>query len=319
MEASIDSDVLIIGGGPAGCSCALYTSRSSLSTVILDKNPSAGALAITHKIANYPGTPARLSGAQLLEQMRSQAVEYGTEYRKTQVYGVSLEGDKKLVYTPDGCFGCRALVLATGAMGRSSLVKGEDTFLGRGVSYCATCDGAFYKQKEVAVYGENQEAIDEAIHLSKFASKIHWITARPPKQNLSGLEHLEGLAQIQHWKRSKIDEVIGDETGVTSVSIKSKTDSQLTELPLEGVFIYSSGSKPITDYLHDQLSLTDEGGVEVDANMMTSIPGVWAIGDIRNTPYKQAVVACSDGCIAAMSIDKYLNQRQGILVDWVHQ
>ena len=319
MEASIDSDVLIIGGGPAGCSCALYTSRSSLSTVILDKNPSAGALAITHKIANYPGTPARLSGAQLLEQMRSQAVEYETEYRKTQVYGVSLEGDKKLVYTPDGCFGCRALVLATGAMGRSSLVKGEDTFLGRGVSYCATCDGAFYKQKEVAVYGENQEAIDEAIHLSKFASKIHWITARPPKQNLSGLEHLEGLAQIQHWKRSKIDEVIGDETGVTSVSIKSKTDSQLTELPLEGVFIYSSGSKPITDYLHDQLSLTDEGGVEVDANMMTSIPGVWAIGDIRNTPYKQAVVACSDGCIAAMSIDKYLNQRQGILVDWVHQ
>ena len=319
MEGIIYSDVLIIGGGPAGCSCALYTSRSSLKTVILDKNPSAGALAITHKIANYPGTPVKLSGAQLLDQMRSQAVEYGTEYLKTQVYGVALDGEQKLVYTPDGCFSSRALVLATGAMGRSSLVKGEDTFLGRGVSYCATCDGAFYKQQEVAVYGENQEAIDEAIHLSKFASKIHWITPRPPKQKLQGLEQLESLAQVKQWKRSKIDEVIGDEDGVTGIVVKSKTDGEATNLALKGVFIYSSGSKPITDYLQDQLELTEAGGVEVDANMMTSIPGVWAIGDIRNTPYKQAVVACSDGCIAAMSIDKYLNQREGVLVDWVHQ
>ena len=141
---TIETDVVIIGGGPAGCSCALYTSRADLKTVILDKNPSVGALAITHQIANYPGVPSDISGEDLLELMRDQAVQYGTDYRRAQVVGIDTSGDWKTVFTPEGTFKGRALVVASGAMGRPASFKGEAEFLGRGVSYCATCDGAFY-------------------------------------------------------------------------------------------------------------------------------------------------------------------------------
>ena len=190
MSDFIDTDVLIIGGGPAGCACALYTARSALSTIILDKNPAVGALAITHKIANYPGVDANTSGADLLKTMREQAVSYGADYRQAQVYGIDATGDLKVVYTPEGTFRGKTLVLATGAMGRTSTLPGEDTFLGRGVSYCATCDGAFYKNQEVAVYGSNQEAIDEALVLTKFASTVHWVTNRKPSATCSGLDKL---------------------------------------------------------------------------------------------------------------------------------
>jgi thioredoxin reductase (NADPH) len=149
MMEVIECDVAIVGGGPAGCTCALYTSRADLKTVVLDKNPSVGALAITSHIANYPGVDKSMTGQELLDQMRKQAVDYGTDYRRTQVFMIDIEeGDddphNKLVYTPDGIFKARALVLATGAMGRvSPPFPGEDTYLGQGVSYCATCDGAF--------------------------------------------------------------------------------------------------------------------------------------------------------------------------------
>ena len=142
---TIEADVVIVGGGPAGCTCALYTSRSDLKTVILDKNPAVGALAITHQIANYPGVSSEMSGEALLTLMRDQAVCYGTDYRRAQVFGVDVNGDWKTVYTPEGTFKAKALVLASGAMGRPASFKGEADFLGRGVSYCATCDGAFYK------------------------------------------------------------------------------------------------------------------------------------------------------------------------------
>ena len=135
-----NADVVIIGGGPAGCSCALYTARSNLSTIILDKNPAVGALAITHKIANYPGVAGDASGEELLKTMRDQAISYGAEYKQAQVYGISMSDTEKIVYTPEGTFVGKTLVLATGAMGRASTLPGENEFLGRGVSYCATCD-----------------------------------------------------------------------------------------------------------------------------------------------------------------------------------
>ena len=319
MSDFIDTDVLIIGGGPAGCACALYTARSALKTIILDKNPAVGALAITHKIANYPGIDATTSGADLLKMMREQAVSYGADYRQAQVYGIDATGDLKVVYTPEGTFRGKTLVLATGAMGRTSTLPGEDTFLGRGVSYCATCDGAFYKNQEVAVYGSNQEAIDEALVLTKFASTVHWVTNSKPSSTSSGLDQLLAADSVKHWNRTKLLSVEGDDSGVTAVKLKQSGEEDSVELAVNGAFIYSTGSLPITDYLQGQLPLNEDGGLKVDSDMRTSIDGVWGIGDIRNTPYKQAVVACSDGCIAAMSIDKYLNKRKEIRVDWVHR
>ena len=314
----IESDVIIVGGGPAGCSCALYTSRADLKTVILDKNPAVGALAITHQIANYPGVPTDMSGEDLLKLMRDQAVNYGTKYLRAQVFGIDTEGELKTVYTPEGTFKCKSLVLASGAMGRPASFKGEADFLGRGVSYCATCDGAFYKNKEVAVIGANKEAIEEANVLTKFASKVHWITSSDPKSENTEASELMELPNVKHWSRTRLLEIEGDEMGVNGIRIKNKEKEQPINLSLEGVFVYMSGSKPITDFVGDQIALREDGGVIVDDFMSTNSDGVWAIGDIRNTPFKQAVVAASDGCIAAMSIDRYLNSRKNIRVDWIH-
>ena len=319
MSKVIDADVIIVGGGPAGCACALYTARSALKTYILDKNPAVGALAITHKIANYPGVPADTSGADLLRIMREQAISYGAHYHQVQVYGMDLANSERLIYTPDGTYRGKTLVLATGAMGRTATLPGEDDYLGRGVSYCATCDGAFYKNQQVAVYGSNQEAIDEALVLTKFAATVHWIFNSKPNANSTGLLQLQSAANVQAWKRTRVLSIGGDESGVTNIKLQQTNCRDEVNLNVSGIFVYSAGSLPITDYLNGQLSLNDEGGVIVNSDMMTQLNGVWAIGDIRNTPFKQAVVACSDGCIAAMSIDKFLNQRKKVRVDWVHR
>ena len=311
-------DVIIIGGGPAGCTCALYTSRADFKTVILDKNPAVGALAITHKIANYPGVAGDVSGDDLLKVMRDQAVEFGTEYKRAQVFGIDVSGEQKKVYTPEGTFVGKALVLATGAMGRTASIKGEEEFLGRGVSYCATCDGAFYRQKEVAVAGLNPEAVEEAQVLTKFASTVHWITVKEPETGDDHAQHLLSLPNIKHWNRTRLLSVDGDQMGVTGITVKEKGADREQSIAVEGAFIYQSGSKPITDFVGDAVEYNPDGGVKVDEMMATSVPGVWGIGDIRNTPFKQAVVAAGDGCVAAMSIDRYLNSRKSIKPDWDH-
>jgi len=319
---TMEVDVAIIGGGPAGCTAAVYTARSDLTTVILDKSPSIGALAITHQIANYPGVPTDTSGQALLDTMRDQAIEFGAEYRRAQVFGVAVDDEWKTVYSPVCTVKAKTLILATGAMGRPPTFTGEDTYLGKGVSYCATCDGAFYRDAEVCVVGMNSEAIEEAEHLTKFASKVHWITpTKIPEDNHEAL----GLAakdNVKHWQRTRLLEIQGGDGGVTGIQIKSKMEGEeeMQVLPLEGVFVYIAGSKPITEFLdYSGIALREDGGVIVDETMKTNLDGVFAVGDIRNTPYKQAVVAASDGCIAAMAIDQYLNKRKTVKLDWVHQ
>lgn len=316
----VECDVVIVGGGPAGCTCALYTARADHKTVIVDKNPSIGALAITHTIANYPGVDRTMSGQALLDQMREQAIQYGTDYQRAQVFMIDFDDGEgnKVVYTPETAYKARSLVLATGAMGRKPTYKGEGTYLGQGVSYCATCDGAFYRDSEVAVVGSNKEAIDEAQFLTKFASTVHWITQIAPDPEYA--KDLLACPNVKHWDQTRLLEIEGDVSGVTGIQLKKKgEEEEPIQLPLEGVFIYVAGSKPITDFIGGKLELNKDGGVPVDDEMSTSIPGVYAIGDIRNTPYKQVVVAASDGCIAAMAIDKYLKGRKNIRVDWIHE
>mmetsp|Transcript_54872 Transcript_54872/g.133257 ORF Transcript_54872/g.133257 Transcript_54872/m.133257 type:complete len:469 (+) Transcript_54872:287-1693(+) len=346
----IECDVAIIGGGPAGCTCALYTSRADLKTVILDKNMAVGALAITSHIANYPGVDRSMSGFELLEQMKTQAVQYGTKYyERAQVFMIDVpdeataeaEGSNaynKVVYTPDYVVRARSLVLSTGAMGRTTPpFPGEEEYLGQGVSYCATCDGAFYRDSEVAVFGATGEAIEEAAFLTKFASTVHWVTPidvigqierlESSKNveanamfNLDEMKDLLSKPNVKHWNKTKMNSVEGDMSGVTGVKVTSATDGDVT-IPVEGSFIYGAGggSKPITDFCQGKVELDDSGGVVVDENMETSVSGVFAIGDIRNTPYKQVVVAAADGCVAAMSIEKFLKGRKQIKVDWIHK
>ena len=251
--------------------------------------------------------------------MRHQAIEYGTDYRRAQVFLVGVKGEEKVVYTPDATFRARALVLATGSMGRRQpSLKGEGELLGKGVSYCATCDGAFYCGEEIAVVGVSSEAIEEVEILTKFAALVHWITPTNPKADDAHAQQLLSRPNIQHWGKFQVQSIQGDASGVTGVQLKPRggnADSQI--LPVAGVFIYGAGSQPITDFLQDDgVVVKPDGGVWTDENMATSMPGVFAIGDICNKPQKQAVVAASDGCVAAMSIDRYINGRKSFRRDW---
>jgi thioredoxin reductase (NADPH) len=338
----IQVDVCIVGGGPAGCTCALYTARAGLKTVILDKNAAVGALAITSHIANYPGVGEKklfgeeqLSGEALLARIRQQAMDYGADYRRAQVFmidGMEQDNEKETkepeftVYTPDAIFKTRALVLATGAMGRvSPPFPGEDTYLGMGVSYCATCDGAFYQDADVAVKGISLEAMEEATFLTKYAKTVHWVTpSKPRRENSHHVQNLLAKGNVKKWPLTKFLSVEGDSVkGVTGIKVQQKSKDEPEIIPVEGVFIYAGGgggSKPITDFVtRNTIEYKENGGVIVNEGMETNVKGVFAIGDIRNTSHKQVVVAASDGCIAAMSIDKYLNRHKNIRVDWIHK
>lgn len=318
----IDCDVVIVGGGPAGCACALYTSRGGHKTVIVDKNPSAGALAITSTIANYPGVDPTMSGEQLLDNMRQQAIDYGTEYHKAQVFMVDFneESGEKTVFTPDITVKAKTMVLATGALGRKPSFKGEAEFLGKGVSYCATCDGAFYQQSPVVVVGNTNEAIEEAEFLTKFASTVHWIVPTAIPEDNPAAQELLAHENVTPHPNTRLQCIDGDASGVTGIQMKKAgQDTPIENIETEGVFIYSAGSKPITDYINSKIEFKEDGGVAVNEEMATNVPGVYAIGDIRNTPFKQVVVAAGDGCVAAMSIDKYMKGRKTVKVDWIHQ
>jgi thioredoxin reductase (NADPH) len=313
MEDKLDIyDVIIIGGGPAGLTAALYASRSKLKTIILDKSPTAGALAYSHKIENYPGLANPVSGKELLDTMRRQAEGFGAEYRETQVVGINLSGDIKEVFTMDRTYSGKTMIIATGSMGRKPSLKGEGEFLGRGVSYCAICDAAFFKEKTVCIIGNSEEAIKEAGVLAKFAETVYLIS---PTKKLKVDDH-PGL------KIPNIKVLLGyivsaiEGKGVVEKIKMLDADHKEVELNLSGVFVYLHGNKPITDFLASSLETGVDGCIPVNCMMETSIPGVFAAGDVTCTEIRQVVVAASQGCIAALAAEKYLYKRTRYRVDW---
>jgi len=308
-------DVIIIGGGPGGASAAIYTARSDLRTLVIDKGLTAGALGVTAKISNYPGIVGPVTGAEIVEIMRSQAESFGAEFITDKVVGVDLRSEPKQVMAGTGTFTTKTVILATGSMGRTSQVPGEEEFLGRGVSYCATCDGAFFRNVPVAVVGNNDEAAEEALFLTKYTDKVHLIVPTP-NLNVSGelRQEVEQSAAIDVMLGTRLREVVGNGK-VSGVRIHPRGGDE-TMLDVDGAFIYLQGAKPITDYLMDQVETTDEGCVVVDKELQTTIPGVFAIGDLLCSHIKQAVIAASDGVIAAMAVDKYINGREKFKADW---
>lgn len=309
-------DVIIIGGGPAGASAAIYTARANLKTLVVDKGLTAGALGITEKISNYPGVPGPISGAELVAIMRRQAESFGAQFITDKVVGVDLHADPKVVQGGTGTYLGRAVILATGAMGRGQTVPGEEKFLGRGVSTCATCDGAFFRDRDVAVVGSNDEALEEALFLTRFARRIHLI-APTPELKASPQLAAEALAQpkIEVHLGVRLKEIVGDGK-VTGVRVHPRSGEEQV-LPVEGVFLYLQGNQPITDYLQGQLETTATGCLIVDeATMQTSIPGVFAVGDLLCNHTKQAVIAAADGVKAALSVERYLSGREKLRPDW---
>lgn len=301
-------DVIIIGGGPAGASAAVYIARGGLSALVLDKAPNAGALALTHKIANYPGIAEEISGKELLDRIRDQARQFGAEFKQTSITAVDLEGDTKTVFTADGMFEAKAVIVATGSKGRNRMLPGEEKLLGRGVSTCATCDGAFFAGKEVAVIGDTEESLEEAAVLGKFASRIHFIVPRPDLQGVAVPPELERTTM---YYRTRPLEIVGEDR-VEGLRIKTPTGEE-DLLKVDGVFVFLSGSKPGTDFLQGQVPLDENGFMILDEFMQSPVPGVFGAGEVRRTPVKQAVVAAADGAVAAMAADKFINRREHLI------
>jgi len=308
-------DVVIIGGGPAGASAAIYTARARLKTLVLDKGLTAGALGLTHKIANYPGVPGEVSGAELLETMRQQAEAFGAEFVQDKVLSVDFDSDPKVIFGGEGTYRARAVVLATGAMGRTKGVRGEEEFLGRGVSYCATCDAAFFQGLEVAVVGNNDEAVEEALHLAKFASKVYLLVQTPDLKVSEALaREVADSSVIEVQYGTRVREIVGEQL-VNGLRIAPRGGEE-TILPVRGAFVYLQGNKPITDFVQGQLPTSETGCLKVDEQYQTAIPGVFAVGDLLCNHVKQAVVAAADGVMAAMAIDRLLSGREALRPDW---
>ena len=314
-ENTLNYDVIIIGGGPAGATAAIYTSRASLKTLVIDKGLTTGALGITGKIANYPGASEGISGAELLEHMRGQAMSFGTEFITDKVIGADLQPEEKTIFGNKGSYNGKAVIIATGSMGRGTRVKGEDALLGRGVSYCATCDAAFFREKEVAVAGSSDEAAEEALYLTNFASHVHFLC---PTAELKAPQSLakEVLAnsKITFYRNASLREISGQEQ-VEGVRYEQKGKSEHT-IPVSGAFVYLQGGRPITDFLQGQLETSATGCLVVDREYKTAIPGVFAVGDVLCNHVKQAVIAAGEGAVAGMAVEKVLHGRKQMIVDW---
>lgn len=310
-------DVMIIGGGPAGATAAMYAARAGLKVGVLDKGLTTGALGTTSKIANYPGLDGEIGGAELLQTMRKQAAGFGAEFLNDKAIGTDLTSEIRSVFGNLGVYEARAVIIATGSMGRSNLIQGEAELLGRGVSYCAVCDAAFFKDKDVAVVGKSDEAVDEALYLARFARTVHFFA--PSKEINVSSEELELLREAQNVSLhlgNVVKEIFGEGKveGVKFLDREAGEGEQ--SLPVAGVFVYLQGGKPITNFLQGQLEISDEGCVHVDRENQTNIPGVYAIGDVICTHVKQAVIAAGDGAIAAIAAEKWLRGKSKAKVDW---
>jgi thioredoxin reductase (NADPH) len=308
-------DVIIIGGGPAGTSAAIYTARADLRTLVIDKGLTAGALGITGKISNYPGVPGPVSGAELVETMRQQAESFGAEFLTDKVVGLDITSDPKMVMAGTNSFQTKAIILATGSMGRTNSVPGEAELLGRGVSYCATCDGAFFRDKSVAVIGNNDEAIEEALFLTKFASHVHLVVPTPAlKAQESLTAEISAHPKVTILPGTRLKAIEGNGQ-VSGVRIHPRGGEEQV-LPVDGAFVYLQGGQPITDYLMGQLATAADGCLVVDGEMRTTVPGIFAVGDLLCSHIKQAVIAAADGVIAAVAVDKYVHNRKQVQIDW---
>jgi len=313
-DQAIEYDIVIIGGGPTGATAALYAARADLKTLVIDKGLMAGALGATSKIANYPGIP-EISGAELVERMRAQAEAFGAVFVQDKVQGLELTETPKVVYGNNGTYQAKTVLIATGSMGRGQRVPGEERLLGRGVSYCATCDAAFFRGQEVAVAGHSDEAVEEALFLTRFARQVHLLSPQPELKTPAHLkEALASQPRLKLHLSTTLREVLGTDHA-EGVRIAPRGELELV-LPVTGVFVYLQGGKPITDFLQGQLPTSNTGCLVVDREFQTTIPGVYAAGDVLCQHVKQVVVSAAEGAVAAMAAEKQLRGLRQITVDW---
>lgn len=307
-------DVMIVGGGPAGATAALYAARAGWSTVVIDKGIGAGALGMAAKISNFPGVAETVTGAKLVERLRAQAEAFGATFVAARITAASLPEGPKTLFAGGETFRGRAVLIATGSMGRDPSIPGEARLIGRGVSYCATCDGVFFQAQDVAVVGNTNEALEEALHLARFARRVVLLSQTGTLRADEALAREAGAhARIEVRPSARVREIVGSDR-VEGIVVESAGSQQT--VPVAGVFVYLQGGRPILDFAGGQLATAKDGCLRVDGTFQTSAPGVFAAGDVLCKHIKQAVIAAAEGAQAAIAADRYLSGRPSLKPDW---
>jgi len=303
-------DVIIIGSGPAGLSAGIYSARSALRTLIITGRAIGGQAALTAEIENYPGFPEGISGMELTRLMQEQAKKFGAEIQMDEVISVNLKDHPFTITTYSGDYRCKALIIATGVSPRKLGVPGEEEFIGRGVSFCATCDGFFYKDQEVAVVGGGDSAVKEALYLTRFARKVYIIHRRDQLRAEAIIQaRARQNERIEFILNSVVTEIVGKEK-VEGVRIRNLKTGDESFLRVDGVFIYI-GNTPNTSLFKGQIELDEQGYIVTDRAMHTSVPGVFAAGDVQEKVLAQVVTAAASGAIAAMEAEKFIARLEG--------
>lgn len=306
-------DTVILGGGPAGFSAGLYAARGELSTAIVDVNMLGGQPSNYLELENYPGFVC-IGGYELMEKFEEHADKFGiNKFPMQEILSVDLISNPKVIKTKEYEFNAKTVIIATGAKPMKLGVKGEKEFVGRGVSYCAVCDGAFYKDKVVAVVGGGNAAVEESIYLTRFASKVYLIHRRDELR-------ADKIVQCRAFENPKLEfvfdsvvkEIVGEDC-VKSLVLENVKSKELTNLSVDGVFPYI-GISPNVDNFSGQITQDSKGFILTDDTMETSIDGVFAVGDVRVTPLRQVITAAADGAISAVYASRYIESQKEIKV-----
>jgi thioredoxin reductase (NADPH) len=305
MPESAKYDVIIIGGGPAGLSAGIYTARARLNSLLLERGAIGGQIINTEWVENYPGIES-IGGIELTMMMHKQAEKFGLETVIADVTGIDVTGKEKLVKTTKGEFVAKAVIITGGSERQKLGIPGEAEYTGKGVSYCATCDGAFFRDKPVAVVGGGNAAITEALELTKFADKVTVIHRRDELRATKILqEKAFAEPKIEILWDTVVNEITGD-TFVSRLKVRNVKTDKLSDLDVSGVFM-AVGFKPNTEYLKGVLELDSIGSIVTGTNMETSVPGVFAAGDIRSNSIRQVIAAAGDGAVAAVNAERYIS------------
>jgi thioredoxin reductase (NADPH) len=304
-------NIVIIGSGPAGLTAAVYAARANLSPLLIEGWQSGGQLTTTTEVENYPGFAKGIMGPDLMKEMRAQAERFGTEFLTADVTAVDFQHQPFMITVDaEHTIRTRAVIIATGASAVQIGIKNEARLTGHGVSTCATCDGFFFKGKELIVVGGGDNAMEEAIFLTKFATKVS-IVHRRDKLRASKImqDRATKNEKITFVWNSVVEDIIGTDM-VTGVRVKNLVTGKVTELPCSGVFV-AIGHRPNTDLFRGQLDMDAKGYIRTTQGTATNVPGIFAAGDVQDSVYRQAVTAAGSGCMAAIDAERFLESREG--------
>ncbi|MCW8860401.1 MAG: thioredoxin-disulfide reductase [Deltaproteobacteria bacterium] len=301
-------DVVIIGGGPAGMTAGLYASRACLKSLMLEKMIMGGQMMTTTLVENWPGYPGGIDGPELMMRFQEHCVEFGLETGYGAVEKIIDNGNSKTLIVDGKEITCKAVIIATGVIPRKLGVEGEQALVGKGVSYCATCDGAFFRDVPIAVIGGGDTAVEEALYLTRFASKVTLVHRRDKLRATKILqERVLANDKIEMAWNSVVDGLESDNSGLTGIVLRDMKTGETRTIELQGMFV-AVGVTPTTDFLVDLIALNEEGYIISGEDTCTAVPGIYAAGDCRTTVLKQVSTAVGDGAVAAIMAEKYIDE-----------